>query len=171
MTCFAKGLSDMNLKVSIHSLSALLRIIPLYNTKIDPHVGALLSPIGLAVGSSNSSIRCMAVDVVECVIENWKATLLVNPLLSAAINANSRGKSILMKYLASIFKRAYSLRPGIVTKNFMRTLLKLSNDKNSEARIAFNKLLSVVFEWKGLKIMEMIPSNNIQFFMNFVNKL
>lgn len=70
MTCFAKGLSDMNLKVSIHSLSALLRIIPLYNTKIDPHVGALLSPIGLAVGSSNSSIRCMAVDVVECVIEN-----------------------------------------------------------------------------------------------------
>lgn len=40
--CFAKGLVDSNMKVNIHSLSALLKIIPLFKKNLEPHVQNLL---------------------------------------------------------------------------------------------------------------------------------
>ena len=91
--CFAKGLVDSNMKVNIHSLSALLKIIPLFKKSLEPHVQNLLESISVGMGSANSSIRSMAKDVFDTIIESVDKNTLFNPLINVTPGVNVRAKA------------------------------------------------------------------------------
>lgn len=81
--CFAKGLMDSNLKVNIHSLSALLKIIPLYSRHLDRTLGPMTASLMSNLCSANSSIRLMSNDVFECLKEHCAIEELFSGLISS----------------------------------------------------------------------------------------
>jgi hypothetical protein len=146
LECFANGISDMNLKVNIHSLSALLRIIPLYQSRIDLNIGIILAPLGNAAGASNSSIRNMARDVFACLLEHCPATTLINPLVNACVSSNQRAKPVLLGYLSTVINQVYQVKPQLITKALVSTLMRVVEDKKMDVRVAFNKLLQSIYD-------------------------
>ena len=170
MNCFALGLSDMNIKVNIHSLSALIRIIPLYKAQLDTHVAQLVVPLGISLGSPNSSIRSMSKNVIEILMAHCPPVVLITPFLNAAMVSNNRGKPILLNMIQGMLPIAYKTRPNIINKQWVAGVMKLQSEKKAEVRVAVTKLLGAMYNTMGSAVVELMPASKLQFFLDFVNK-
>ena len=57
MEIIQKGLIDTNLKVLFHSLTLLVKIIPILKKRVENYLSLIVDPLLISLGSTNTSIK------------------------------------------------------------------------------------------------------------------
>ncbi|OMJ84419.1 hypothetical protein SteCoe_14497 [Stentor coeruleus] len=167
---FCKGLSDSNLKVHIHTLNALKKVIPVLSKSLEPHLILLISSLLPGLGSANSSIREIAKEVANIIIQNCDPGAVIIPSTSAIHNANTRSRATLVALIIELIPKVYEKRPNVIIKNVIPAMIKLMDDTKIEIREECGKLFFKVYEVMSSEFFEHVPAGKMQKVLDIVNE-
>mmetsp|Transcript_34183 Transcript_34183/g.59789 ORF Transcript_34183/g.59789 Transcript_34183/m.59789 type:complete len:1228 (+) Transcript_34183:443-4126(+) len=157
---FSRALNDQNLKVNLHSLNCLIKVVPTMKTSLDSHLGLLMTALAGPLGSANSSVRDTASDVLSLLKEHCTATNIVHPLVQTIHNANNRAKPTLLYTLSEILEDVHAARPSLIKKHVVPLVIKLSEDANADIRSESQKLMRRLQEVVGELLTDYLPSKH-----------
>jgi CLASP N terminal len=166
---FQKGLTDMNLKVIIHTLTYLIKVIPAIKD-LDKHINLLLEPLVICLGSSNSSIRDVAWDACILITLHIDNDLLV-PLITSAVSKTSpRGKTAVITVLNNLVG---GVKDKVLLEKFVLNLVfKFIDDPRLDIRTEVTRLLITLYKILGNHIIDNIPTSKMHKVINLIsNKL
>lgn len=167
---FCKGLNDSNLKVHIHTLNALNKAIPALGRAIEPHLGLIVNSLLVGLGSANTSIREIAKDVCNCLINNCESYAVIGPLAFAAVTKNSRARTTLIGCITEIIPKVYDKRPNLIAKNVIPLIVKLIDDSKVDVREECFKLVNKLYSIMDSGLFEIVPSGKIQKILEILNE-
>ena len=121
------------------------------------------------MGSANSSIRSMAKDVFDTIIESCDKQTLFNPLITVTPGVNIRAKATFITTVAAMVTQAHRAKPAPVTKAIIQLLNKLLEDGKMDVRLATQKLVNVMYSVIGSSLLEVVPSAKLQQVMEILN--
>jgi hypothetical protein len=166
---FCKGLSDQNLKVHIHTLNALIKIVPVLNKSLEPHLTLIMSSLLPGLGSANSSIREIAREVTNTIIQNLESCAVIVPVISAFPNTNARSRATLIVLIIELIPKVYEKRPNVIIKNVIPLILKLVDDSKIDVREECARLVFKVYQVMSAALFEHVPPGKVQKVLDIVN--
>lgn len=102
LEAFVKGLSDSNTKVSLKSVSALEKFVPLFKTGVEQHVMMLLNGLSNNICSANIALKNKADILIDLLIDTLESVCLVQPLVHLSLYGNTRARSTILLHLCGI---------------------------------------------------------------------
>ena len=163
-------LNDKNLKVQIHGLSTFLKIIPVLNRSLEPHLGIICSSVLSGLGSSNSSIRDMAGDVIKQLTKHCGAVALLPSLAQEIPNSNYRSKPTLVSSICELVPYVQAKRPSLVHKHVVTLAYKLLGDLKAQHNPEVAKLVLKLYEVVGAGLLENAPASKLEAIMDILNE-
>ena len=167
---FCKGLGDSNLKVHIHTLNALIKAIPSLGKALEPHLGLIVNALLPGLGSANSSIREIARDVMNAIVQNCEAFAVMVPLTAAVGISNSRSKAAILTLITEILPRVYDKKPSVVSKNVVPLLGKILGDSKGNVREESARLVVKLYQVMNTALFECIPNGTTQKVLEILNE-
>ncbi|CAG9313161.1 unnamed protein product [Blepharisma stoltei] len=166
----SKGLCDQNLKVQIHSLNALIKIIPSLKRILEPHLEIIMQSLIAALGSANSSIREIAKDAVNLIFKNCEHYAIILPLANQISSGNPRAKVAMINFIIEAIPSTHKIRPEILIKYIAPLGLKLMDDPKEDVKVENKKLIKKLYEVIGNEIFEGSEGNFSQRVMEILNE-
>lgn len=160
---FSRALSDQNLKVSLHSLNCLIKVVPTMKSLIEPHLSMMLTALAAPLGSANSGVRDAASDVLGLLREHCSASSMVQPLVASINNSINRAKPTLLYTLSEILEDVHSARPSLIKKYVVPLACKLADDANAEIRGESQKLMRRLQEVVGELLTDYMPASKAHY--------
>ena len=167
---FCKGLTDSNLKVHIHSLNALNKIIPDLNKSIEPNLTVLFTGLVPGLGSANSSIREIAKTVSFCIYEHCEASAVMVAASSVVSSANPRAKITLVGIVCETAENVYEKKPALLAKYAVPLAVKLAEDSKADVKDSAMKLVKRLYIVMGDAFFTAIPSGKSQKVLEILNE-
>lgn len=164
-----KGLNDQNLKVHIHTLNAMIKIIPVLGKAIEPHIAIIISALLPGLGSANSSIREIAKDVANCIVHNCDECFVLVPLIASMNTTNARSKATMLALITEIIPTVYDKKPVLITKNIIPLLGKLLEDSKANVREECHRLVVMLYSVMNAEFFEFIPTGKTQKILDILN--
>ena len=166
---FCKGLSDQNLKVHIHTLNSLIKVIPSLGKAIEPHLSLVINSLLPGLGSANSSIREIARDVASCILQYCEPLAIIVPLSSAVINTNARSRATIVSMITELTPKVYEKKSNIIIKNVIPVLIKLIDDSKIDVREEKFRLTNKLYQIMSSQLFEYIPAGKTQKIIEILN--
>ncbi|CAG9326070.1 unnamed protein product [Blepharisma stoltei] len=170
ISILAKGLSDPNLKVNIHALGVMIKIIPPLNHTLEPHLGMVIGSLLPSLGSANSSIREIAKEVVSTLLKYADHHTLLLPFIAAIPNANNRSKSSLLNFIIETIPKVSERRPQLIQKHVVPLMFRCMDEPKADVREETNRLVKKVYDLLGSALLESAPSSKLQRIMDILNE-
>ena len=167
---FCKGLSDSNLKVHIHSLNALNKIIPELSKSIEPHLTVLFASLVPGLGSANSSIREIAKNVSFCIYEHCEASAVMLSATSVILSANPRAKIALVSIICDTAEKVFDKKPNLLAKNVVPLAVKLVENSKADVKDCAVKLVKKLYIIMADAFFDAIPSGKSQKVLEILNE-
>ena len=156
---FELAIKDQNMKVLIHSLAYLAKLIHILKEDIEEFVKILIENVVVSLGCSNSSIREASCEVCILLGIHCKPDLLV-PLLAESIQKTGpKGKPLALNVIVNLL-------PGMKNKAFMEgELLNLAykyvDDTRLDVRNEANRILVFLYKNIGNTVIESTPTKKL----------
>ena len=167
---FSKGLSDSNLKVHIHTLNSLVKIIPELNRSLEPHLGILFTNLILGLGSANSSIREIAKSVCSSLVENCEASTILISITSCIPASHTRAKLTLVSILCDLISPVYEKKPALISKNVVPVAVRLVEDTKMDVKELAVKLVKKLYNTMGDSFFDCVPAGKVQRVLESLNE-
>lgn len=142
----AKGMTDQNLKVQIHSLNCLIKIVPSLRNSLVPHLSIIISSLVPGLGSGNSSIREIAKEASNTLLSHCEHHAIILPLSFEIHNGNPRAKIAIIGLIIDAIHKTNKKRPGILAKHILPLAYKMMDEGKEEIRTENKRLLKKLFE-------------------------
>lgn len=102
LEAFVKGLSDSNAKVTIKSVSALEKFIPLFKTGIEQNISMLLNGLSNNICSTNTTIKNKSDTLIDLLIDTLESVCFIQPFVHISLYGNIRARSTILLHLCGI---------------------------------------------------------------------
>lgn len=166
----SKALSDPNLKVNIHTLGSLIKIIPALNHSLEPHLGMIIGSLMPSLGSANSSIREISKEVISVLLKNCEHHALLLPIIAAIPNSNGRSKGSLISSIIDLISKVNDKRPQLIQKHVVPILFRCMDEPKADVRNECSRLVKKVYDILGSVLLEIAPSSKLQRIMDILNE-
>jgi hypothetical protein len=154
-----KGSKDANLKVRLHSLSYLSKLIPIFKTEIEPFLRLLMESVVSALGCSNTSIRESGCDVCILLGLHTSPDVLVPLLCENISKSGAKGKALVLNIIVN-------QAPGMKNKSFLEVELlnlayKFIDDSRLDVRNEASRILIFLYKTIGNSVFESTPTKKL----------
>lgn len=163
-----KGLNDPNLKVLIHSLTYLVKLIPLLGKKIESFLGFLMEPLVVSLGSSNTSIRDVTWDVCILLTLHTNNDILITQFAGFIGKTSPRGKAAVITLLVNIVNSIKDLQ--LLSNCALPVALKYIDNSRIDIRTESARLLTSLFKLLGNQVLDLAPTGKLQKVINLISK-
>ena len=156
---FEKAIKDTNMKVLIHSLAYLAKLIHVLKADIEGFVKILIENVLVSLGCSNSSIREASCEVCILLGLHCKPDLLVPLLVENIQKTGPKGKPLVLNVIVNLL-------PGMKNKVFMEgELLNLAykyvDDTRLDMRNEASRILVFLYKNIGNLVIESTPTKKL----------
>jgi HEAT repeat protein len=167
---FCKGMSDSNLKVHIHSLNALGKIVPELNKAIEPHLNIIFAALGPGLGSANSAIREIAKSLALAIHEHCEAAAVMMAAVAAVPAANVRGKITLVFIVCETAEKVYEKKPQLVVKNVVPVAVKMADDNKADVKECAARMIRKLYHIMADAFFDAVPAGKTQKVLEILNE-
>ena len=168
MEIIQKGLIDTNLKVLFHSLTLLVKIIPILKKRVENYLSLIVDPLLISLGSTNTSIKDTTWDACILITLYANKELLLPLFINSLENVTQRGR-------ASVLTLIINLLPGIKDAKLLEiyalpVTYKFIDDAKLDVRNESGRLLVALYKILGNLIVESAPTNKLHKVISLISK-
>ena len=162
-----KGLKDSNLKVLIHSLTYLSKIVGFMKTEISGFLKIFIEPAMVSLGCSNTSIRDAAYDVCVLLGIHCSNDELVPLMAAQMMKTSPKGRAVALSLvcglLGGIRNRAY------LEGDLLNLAYKFVDDSRVDIRNEASKILVFLYRSLGSVVLESVPTKKLHRVINVIS--
>jgi hypothetical protein len=149
------GLNDPNVKVQVHSLVTLKKVIPQLKSLLNPYLLQVLQELCKLMGSQSQNLRESAAEVLPLLANSCDLEILILAVVSQLVNSRARARICLLRFLTGkvMYVGEDDLRKMIDA--LMENLQYPRQDVRAEAEICLLALVEFLKE----KVFEYVDEN------------
>ena len=163
-----KGLTDSNLKVLVHSLTYLVKLIPLLSSRSDGYLGHVLEPLVVSLGSSNTSIRDVAWDACILVSLHSKMEGFLPLLANCIAKTSPRGKAAVITLMVNSVNSVKDM--AMLTNCMLPVAYKFVDNSRVDIRNEAGRLLGALYRVLGNQVLDSAPTSKLHKVIALITK-
>lgn len=162
-----KGLKDSNLKVLIHSLTYLSKIVGFMKTEISRFLKIFMEPVVLSLGCSNTSIRDAAFDVCVLLGNHCSADEMVPLMVAEMMKTSPKGRAAVLNLVSGLVGGIRNR--GYLEGDLLNLAYKFVDDSRVDIRNEACKILVFLYRSLGNVVLESVPTKKLHRVINVIS--
>lgn len=151
------GLNDSNIKVQIHTLTTLKKIIPSLKSLLNPSLLQLMKEISVFLNMQNFNLRSMAGELLPILAKFCDVEVLIINILYVLKTCRSRGRIMLLKFLCGQVRSVCEEDLQL----FVETLCENLDFPRQDVRAEAEKCIIGLFDFINDRIFQFVPKEKV----------